>query len=91
MTLSDAVSTRMSLRTYLPDPISPEQIRQLNKAIDQYNSRAGLHIQLICDRPEPFSSPTKSYGMLSGVRNYLVFAHLQRRKVLHVPSCNRIS
>ena len=74
MTLSDAVSTRMSLRTYLPDPISPEQIRQFNKAIDQYNSRAGLHIQLICDRPEPFSSLTKSYGMLSGVRNYLVFA-----------------
>ena len=74
MTLSDAVSTRMSLRTYLPDPISLEQIRQLNKAIDQYNSRAGLHIQLICDRPEPFSSLTKSYGMLSGVRNYLVFA-----------------
>ena len=74
MTLSDAVSTRISLRAYLPDPISPEQVRQLTKAIEQYNARSGLHIQLICERPEPFSSLSKSYGMLSGVRNYLVFA-----------------
>ena len=62
------------MRAYLPDPISPEQVRQLNKSIAQYNSSAGLHIQLICERPEPFASLAKSYGMLSGVRNYLVFA-----------------
>ena len=74
MTLSDAVSTRISLRSYLPDPISPQQVCQLNKAIAQYNRQAGLHIQLICNRPDPFSSLTKSYGMLTGVRNYLVFA-----------------
>ena len=51
MTISDAVSTRISMRAYLPDPISPEQVRQLNKSIEQYNAKAGLHIQLICEQP----------------------------------------
>ena len=74
MTLSDAVVTRISMRAYLPDPISPEQARQLNKSIARYNEAAGVHIQLVCDRPEPFASLSNSYGMLTGVRNYLVFA-----------------
>ena len=36
MTLSEAISIRSSLRTYLPDPISEEQRRQLGKAIARY-------------------------------------------------------
>lgn len=74
MTLSEAIFTRISFRNYLPDPIAPEQRRQLGKTIEQCNRRSGLHIQLVCDRPEPFASLSKSYGMLKGVRNYLVFA-----------------
>ena len=74
MTLADAISTRTSIRSYLPDPISPDQIRQLNKAIAQHNSRSGLHIQLVCGHPAPFASLSKSYGMLSGVHSYLLLA-----------------
>lgn len=74
MTLSDAITARTSLRSYLRVPISAEQRLELGKTIDQSNQRAGLHIQLICDQPEPFASLTKSYGMLTGVTNYLVFA-----------------
>ena len=47
MTLSEAISIRSSLRTYLPDPISEEQRRQLGKAIARCNQRSGLHVQLI--------------------------------------------
>ena len=62
MTLSDAITARTSLRSYLRVPISAEQRLELGKTIDQSNQRAGLHIQLICDQPEPFASLTKSYG-----------------------------
>lgn len=74
MTLSEAISIRSSLRTYLPDPISEEQRRQLGKAIARCNQRSGLHVQLICGRPEPFSDPEKTRGILSGVQNYFLFA-----------------
>lgn len=74
MTLSDAIYTRISVRSYLPDPITTDQCQELCKTIEQCNHHSGLHIQLVCQRPEPFASLSKSYGMLKGVRNYLVFA-----------------
>ena len=74
MTLSDVVLTRTSQRSYLPDPISPLQREELQKAIDACSQRSGLRLQLVCDRPEPFASLRKSYGVLKGVRNYLVLA-----------------
>lgn len=74
MTLSDAIFTRASLRNYLPDPISPDQQHQLCKIISRCNDRAGLHIRLICGQNEPFRSFSKSYGMLKGVNNCLLFA-----------------
>ena len=74
MTLSEAVLTRFSLRAYLPDPIDPDQRRQLEKTIGQCNAASGLHIRLVCDDPAPFAGISRSYGMLTGVRNYLLFA-----------------
>lgn len=74
MTISNAIFARKSLRRYLSDPISPAQQAQLQKAIDQVNSRSGLRFRLICDHPEPFASFTSTYGILKGVRNYLIFA-----------------
>ena len=74
MTLLDAVFIRTSQRRYLPTPIDPAQQLQLQKTIDQCCRRSGLHIQLICSRPEPFASFVSTYGMLSGVRNYIVLA-----------------
>ena len=74
MTLMEAVMTRTSQRRYLPDPISAEQRQQLQKTINQCCQRSGLRIQLICDHPAPFDSFIKTYGMLHGVRNYLILA-----------------
>lgn len=74
MTLSDAITVRTSLRRYLPDPISQAQQQELEKAISRCNDRSGLHIRLICGQGEPFGSFSKSYGMLKGVGNFLLFA-----------------
>lgn len=74
MTLYEAAAIRVSARSYLPEPISGEQRRELEKCIEVCNRRSGLHMQLICDRPQPFDSVKKSYGLLKGVRNFFVFA-----------------
>lgn len=71
MTLYEAMLARRSLRSYLPEPISTQQRRQLGKAIDLANRRSGLRIRLLCDLNVPVSA---GYGLLTGVRNYLVLA-----------------
>ena len=72
MTLSEAVFIRSSCRSYLADPISSDQRRQLWKAIKQVNHRSGLCVRLVCGRPDPFLPPAG--GPLKGVRHYLVLA-----------------
>ena len=74
MTLLEAVFARHSVRAYLPEPLTSDQRRELEKAVEQCCRRSGLHLQLICGRPEPFASLRKSYGLLKGVHSYLVFA-----------------
>ena len=74
MTLLDAASVRRSQRSYRPGPIHPAQRQQLEKTISQLNGRSGLRLQLICGQPEPFRSLSKSYGLLTGVEHYVVFA-----------------
>ena len=74
MTLTDAIFTRVSQRSYLPRPLSSTQRQQLGKAVSQCNRRSGLSIRLICDRSEPFSSFSKGSGGIRGVRDYLLFA-----------------
>ncbi len=72
MTLSEAVFIRSSCRSYLADPISSDQRRQLWKAIKQVNHRSGLCVRLVCGRPDTFLPPAG--GPLKGVRHYLVLA-----------------
>lgn len=74
MTLLEAIDARRSVRAYRPDPIPAGQREQLGKLIRQLNRREGLDIRLVCDDPSPFDSISKSYGMLTGVRNYLLLA-----------------
>ncbi len=74
MTLLEAIDVRRSVRSYLPDPIPTQQREQLGKLIRQLNRRENLDIRLICDDPSPFDSIAKSYGMLTGVRNFLLLA-----------------
>ena len=73
MTLLDAVSVRSSLREYQPAPLTPLQQAQLEKTVSQCNARAGLHIRLLCGRPEPFAA-FKGGGRIRGAQNCLLFA-----------------
>lgn len=71
MTLQEAINTRCSHRKYLKTPIQDKDTAQLKASIEQYNKASNLHIQLITDSGDAFNGLTKSYGMFSGVRNYI--------------------
>ena len=74
MTLFEAIPSRISCREFTPDPLAPAQRRQLGKAIEQCCHRSGLHFELVCGDPEPFSSFPKVSGQIKGARNYLLLA-----------------
>ena len=59
---------RISHRRYLPTPLTNEERSALERIIEHYNRRTGLHISLICERGDVFS------GHLSNARNYLLLA-----------------
>lgn len=62
------ITKRVSHRRYLPTPLSPSEQETLDRLVEYCNRRSGLHISLICDRPEPFA------GHLVNARSYLLFA-----------------
>lgn len=73
MTILEAIHARHSVRRYLDTPLTAECVAQLQTKIAQLNAEGNLHIQLVQDEPRSFKG-INSYGMLSGVRNYLVMA-----------------
>lgn len=71
MTNEEAILVRVSSRKYADRPLQEGEITLLEKGIEHLNAESGLHMQLICREPEAFSSLRRSYGMFSGVKNYI--------------------
>ncbi|MGI6029118.1 MAG: nitroreductase family protein [Candidatus Heteroscillospira sp.] len=71
MELLEAMSRRHSVRSYIDAPLRPSQKAELRACIEQCNRDGGLHIQLVTDEPEAFSSLTARCAKFSGVSNYL--------------------
>ncbi|QHI71546.1 nitroreductase family protein [Aminipila terrae] len=66
-----AISVRHSCRSYLPDTIDSSIVKKLQASITDYNLLSGLNIQLILNNGDAFGNFSKSYGMFSGVNNYI--------------------
>ena len=73
MTLEEAIKARHSVRNYKHQPLSEEVIDILPKKIDECNTLGNLHIQLVTNEKKAFSG-IMSYGVFSGVENYLIMA-----------------
>lgn len=73
MTLEEAIKVRHSVRNYKHQPLSEEVIGLLQQKIDECNRVGNLHIQLVTNETKAFSG-IMSYGVFSGVENYLVMA-----------------
>ena len=71
MTLQEAIQVRHSVRQYKDTAIEAEKIAQLQALIDQSNSEAGLHMQLVTNEPNAFSQGMAKYGKFSGISNYI--------------------
>ncbi|MBR2263403.1 MAG: nitroreductase [Firmicutes bacterium] len=70
----DLMRQRHSVRQYLDKPI-PEPVRkELDAYVDTLNLTAGLHMQILYDEPECFSSRMAKYGRFENARNYIVLA-----------------
>ncbi|MBR2168398.1 MAG: nitroreductase, partial [Paludibacteraceae bacterium] len=65
MTLQEAITVRHSVRQYKETAIEAEKIAQLQALIDQSNSEAGLHMQLVTNEPNAFSQGMAKYGKFS--------------------------
>jgi hypothetical protein len=76
MTLLEAIDIRRSRRKYLPNQIEAQAKQVLLALANEYSElagdglRAGTRIELVFDNPGAFDSLRKTYGMLTGVRNY---------------------
>jgi len=77
MILMEAMKQRHSVRKYKERPLGESVKRVLQQKVDECNRESGLHIQLITDEPEAFSSKMAHYGSFSGVTNY--FALIGKR------------
>lgn len=63
---------RHSVRHFSDRPLEAETAKKLSALLTDINTHEpGMHFQLITDDPAPFAGFGRSYGMFSGVRNYL--------------------
>jgi len=69
--LQNAIATRCSRRKYLPEPIDSSVVVKLQALIAEYSVKENLDIRLVLGNGEAFRGFKKSYGMFSGVENYL--------------------
>jgi len=71
MTLLDAIDIRRSRRKYLGTPIAPEAVSRLQALIAEYNALDHIRMELVLDNGAAFRGFRKSYGLLTGVNNYI--------------------
>lgn len=71
MTLQEAIDTRVSRRKYLGTPIDAAVAAELNTIIGDCGRKTGLNIQLVLNNGTAFNGLAKSYGMFSGVNDYI--------------------
>ncbi|MBQ8305365.1 MAG: nitroreductase [Blautia sp.] len=73
-TQMDLIRQRHSVRQYLDKKIPQDVREQLNGFADELNRKAHLHIQILYDEPECFSSRMAHYGKFENADNYIVMA-----------------
>ncbi|MCL2194044.1 MAG: hypothetical protein FWB78_11720 [Treponema sp.] len=71
MKLTEAIEIRRSRRKYLGTSIDPGIASKLRELIAEYNMVGGIRMELVLDNGEAFRGFRKSYGMFSGVNDYV--------------------
>jgi nitroreductase len=71
MELMQAIEMRCSRRTYIDKPIDNEKVSKIEKLIEDVNKEGNLNLQLILNDGKAFQGIRKSYGLFTGVQNYI--------------------
>lgn len=71
--LLTAIDQRISRRTYQAKALSDDDARRLREVIDEYaQPLGGGRMELVVGDPRAFGGLTASYGLFSGVENFIV-------------------
>jgi len=79
MTLIQAIDARRSRRAYLPSPIDPTSVSELQALIAAYSKPNIFRMELVTENRDAFRGFLKSYGLLSGVTNFIGLIADQRK------------
>ena len=71
LTPMQAIEARHAVRSYTDEPLAPEAVEVLQKAIALVNEEANLNIQLVLDEPRAFTGFKARLVNFTNVRNYL--------------------
>lgn len=71
MELLDIMKQRHSVRQYQSKKIEENIRAELEVCLAECNEESGLHMQIIYDEPQCFSTMMARYGKFSGVTNYI--------------------
>ena len=66
-----AIEARRSRREYKGRYIDNQKLSHLRRLIGEYTAQSGIRMELATDSGAAFNGLTKSYGMLSGVNNFV--------------------
>ena len=69
--LLNAIPNRISRRKYIQKELAPDAAEKLQTLIDEFYINENLKMRLIVGNGDAFKGFRKSYGMLSGVCNYI--------------------
>lgn len=69
--LLNAIETRRSRRKYLPTALEPIAADTLQAFISEFNAKEDVKMRLVLNNGNAFNGLRKSYGMFSGVQNYV--------------------
>ena len=78
MDIMELMRSRHSVRQYLDRPIPSEIRAQLDACAELLNREGGLHMQIIYDEPECFSSRMAHYGRFENACNYIAMVGSKR-------------
>lgn len=74
MNITEAMSGRHAVRSYIPCPIKEKTAAALSMEIEKNNRECGLHFQFVTNEPEAFGGFWARRAGFSGVSSYVVLA-----------------
>ena len=67
----EAIMRRKSRRSFVGKLPSISHVKMIREIIDDINVKNNLSIQMVIDQPDGFKGITSTYGIFSGVKNYI--------------------